>query len=80
MARVVLENGLIGYDEYSDLRGDVTQKNIEKAFGPEAIQGAWHVRRCPLCNCVKSFHPAIPNSILFGCDGDCPCHDGIEST
>lgn len=80
MARIVLANGLTGYDDYADLRGDEKQKNIEKAYGPEAIVNEWHVRRCPICNCIKSFEPTTPNTVLLGCDGDCPCHDGIEST
>jgi len=68
------------YDDIVDLRGDQKHKNLEKAYGPDAVitmKGGhrWYVRRCPLCQCIKSFDPSVPNNTLFGCDGECPCHD-----
>ena len=73
MTRIELEDGRVFYDEYEDLRGNQQHKNIEKAHGPGTIY-----RRCPLCDCIKSFDPDIPNNVLYGCDGECPCHDGLN--
>lgn len=73
------------FDDYADLRGNERDKNLEKIYGPEAklIVGEdryeWYVRRCPLCNCVKSFDPDVPNNVLYGCDGECACHDGMAA-
>jgi hypothetical protein len=77
MARIVTSDGLVLYDELSDLRGDAMQKNVEKAHGPWAkwSDGSF-VRLCPLCKCQKSFDPDTPNQQHPTCDGECACHDG----
>lgn len=80
MARIELPDGLVLYDSYEDLRGNPIHKNIEKTQGPNAIitmagGKKWRVNRCPMCECLKSFDPDIRNNVLYGCDGECPCHD-----
>lgn len=80
MARVELSSGQVLYDDLEDLRGNAEHKNLEKVHGPNAVitmatGHRWYVRRCPLCQCIKSFDPDVPNKQLHGCDGECPCHD-----
>lgn len=80
MARVDLPGGQSFYDDIEDLRGNERDKKLEKALGPEAVitlksRRKWKVRRCPMCDCIKSFDPEVPNTRLDGCDGECPCHD-----
>lgn len=82
MVKVIRPDGLVLYDDYVDLRGDETHKNIEKVHGPNAViklaDGTdWVVKQCPLCKCNKSYDPDEPNNCLEGCDGECPCHDGL---
>lgn len=79
MVKISTPDGAILYDEWDDLRGNETHKNIEKAHGPDAILtmadgSKWRVNRCPLCDCHKSFDPDVGNVVKHGCDGECPCH------
>jgi len=80
MARIELQDGMVLYDDIEDLRGNERDKNLEKVFGPQAVitlagGRLWHVRLCPMCRCIKSFDRDTPNTVLEGCDGECPCHD-----
>jgi hypothetical protein len=80
MARIDIPGGMSMYDDIEDLRGNERDKKLEKALGPEAVitlkvGRKWKVRRCPLCDCIKSFDPLVPNKLINDCDGECPCHD-----